>query len=67
MEVPPPQLLLPSSSELGGASELRDASQLEGTHEPGGLDDIDSTQPISLPMLGREIHHRRRAVSPAAS
>ena len=46
MEVPPPQLRLPPSSELGGASEL------EGTPEPGGLDDVDSPQPAPLPLVG---------------
>ena len=57
----PPQLWLPSSSELGGAPELEEAS------EPGGMDDFDSAQPTPLPLLGRGISHQRHAASPAAS
>ena len=67
MVVPPVQRQQPASTELGrapelgGTSEPGGASELRETPEPGGLDDFDSGPPTPLPLLGRGIHHQRRA------
>ena len=67
MVMPPVHLQQPALPELGGVpepggtSEPGGASELGETPEPGGLDDFDSGPPTPLPLLGRGIHHQRRA------
>ena len=70
--VPPMQLQLPASPEMGRAPELEETSEpgwesgLGETPEPGGLHHFDSGPPTLLPLLGRgvpisvEQHPRRR-------
>ena len=55
-EAPSPPL--PEMPEQGGAVNLEEAP------EPGGTDVYESAPTTSLPLLGREIPHQLRAVSP---